>query len=129
MNGWTRQPDGAYVHGAMIVWRFKRWNIATAQADGADGWYPGHVLLMDVPTMRDAQTLADAHTDGRIDLAAHASAWTDAQVAGSRTWGGYAPVYRHHWYCSCGASGECESARDGLRERIEHVLGNIRPRV
>ena len=104
--------------GSLVVWRFKGWNVGTATADGNID----DVLVMDLATKAAAVQLAEAHEAGRIDLTAHAHFDHDARKAGSRVWGGYAAVFSHRSYCSCGWNQETESKVDGRREREEHLL-------
>ncbi len=122
MTGWEKHPNGAYTSGSMMVWRFRGWNVAASWTPTPDGPFADHVVLMDVPTMAAAKTLAEAHAAGRIRLDDHASCDTDSRVVGSRSWGGYAAVKQCSWRCECGAGGDSDSKRDGLTQRVEHLL-------
>lgn len=124
-HDWQRIRDAGgstyYVAGDMVVWSFRGWNVAVGYDERA-GWItPDAVVCMDLPTMAVARELAEAMADGRLNLQPHANVQVDSRVVGSRAWGGYAPVYRSTWSCSCGATGTCDGKRDGIVERAEHL--------
>ncbi len=104
--------------GDLVVWNFTGWNVGTANEKGEIL----DVLCMDLPTKRDAVSLAEMHQAGRVDLRQHESFDHYARIGGSRGWGGYAPIYQHTSHCSCGWSADTVSKAEGRKDRADHIL-------
>lgn len=121
MAGKTTHVDG------LIVWNFRGWNVGTPVVASNGDVQVGEVLIMDLPTKKTAVELAAAHAAGRIDLRQHEYFDHDARVGGSRSWGGYAPIYQHTARCSCGWNERTESKREGRQARADHILDSVAP--